>query len=394
MEQHTSTREVLTQIDALLGRVSAAERVGLSASERLDLVSLARRVSGRVSTLTSVIVAEADKAKAAETAAGSSSGTWLAHQEHLSGGNANGLVLQATRLADHAGVLAAALAGDLRPEQGRAAVTLLDSLSEDLTAEEEAAAEQVVLTRGSTRTAAQISGMAREVLHALRPDTAEEDAADRLERQRRRAWRDRYLTLTPTGEGSVSLRGSLPILEAGPSTILDVGQTQRLVTPTIRRAIEIRDTGCAFPGCDTPTVKCEAHHIIRWWAGGDTALHNLVLLCPHHHSLCEPTKPPPWHQPAIHSGVRRAAHHRPEQGQPPGIPTPEQQRSMPDDPSRWTIHIANDGTPESPPTHPHRPTPQTPTTPPIPHQRHRRAPDPGSVNRKQQVSGCRSATAD
>ena len=40
----------------------------------------------------------------------------------------------------------------------------------------------------------------------------------------------------------------LPIVLGGPSQPLDVGRTQRLVTPAIRAALEVRDGGCVFPG--------------------------------------------------------------------------------------------------------------------------------------------------
>ena len=84
----------------------------------------------------------------------------------------------------------------------------------------------------------------------------------------------------------------LPIVLDGDSQPLDVGRAQRLVTPPIRAALEIRDQGCVFPGCDKPPAACHAHHIVPWWAGGATALHNLVLLCPHHHGLVEPSHDP------------------------------------------------------------------------------------------------------
>lgn len=84
----------------------------------------------------------------------------------------------------------------------------------------------------------------------------------------------------------------LPVVLAGASEPLDVGRTQRLVTPPIRAALETRDRGCAFPGCDRPPVDCQAHHITPWWDGGHTALHNLVLLCPYHHNVIEPSHDP------------------------------------------------------------------------------------------------------
>ena len=84
----------------------------------------------------------------------------------------------------------------------------------------------------------------------------------------------------------------MPAILAGPSEILDVGRSQRLVTPAIRAALELRDGGCVFPGCATPARDCDAHHIIPWRLGGPTALWNLVLLCAHHHGTVEPSHDP------------------------------------------------------------------------------------------------------
>lgn len=81
-----------------------------------------------------------------------------------------------------------------------------------------------------------------------------------------------------------------PVVLGTESEILDVGRTQRLVTQAVRRALSVRDGGCVFPGCGTADVRCDAHHIVPWWAGGSTSLANLVLLCPHHHGLVEPPR--------------------------------------------------------------------------------------------------------
>lgn len=82
----------------------------------------------------------------------------------------------------------------------------------------------------------------------------------------------------------------IPAVLGAASEVLDVGRSQRLVTAPIRGALTLRDGGCAFPGCQTRPNSCEAHHIEPWWAGGDTALSNLVLLCHHHHGLVEPAR--------------------------------------------------------------------------------------------------------
>jgi hypothetical protein len=65
----------------------------------------------------------------------------------------------------------------------------------------------------------------------------------------------------------------------------DVGRASYTVPAPMRRALIVRDKGCAFPGCDRPPSWCAAHHIVHWADGGATALHNLVLLCDAHHSL-------------------------------------------------------------------------------------------------------------
>jgi hypothetical protein len=65
---------------------------------------------------------------------------------------------------------------------------------------------------------------------------------------------------------------------------LDVGRTQRLVPPHVRRAVEIRDKGCVWAGCHAPTWWCDTHHKIEWIFGGETSLENSALLCERHHT--------------------------------------------------------------------------------------------------------------
>jgi len=102
--------------------------------------------------------------------------------------------------------------------------------------------------------------------------------------------------------------GIIPAVLGGPSELLDVGRTKRLVTPALRTALIVRDGGCAFPGCDVRPSRCEVHHITPWWAGGVTALTNLAMLCHVHHGVVEPAK----------SGLR----------------------------DQWEVRIARDGVPE------------------------------------------------
>lgn len=67
------------------------------------------------------------------------------------------------------------------------------------------------------------------------------------------------------------------------SEILDVGRTQRLVTPAQRKALTARDKGCTWTGCERPAWWTDAHHVVPWVNGGNTDLANLILLCRTHH---------------------------------------------------------------------------------------------------------------
>jgi hypothetical protein len=75
------------------------------------------------------------------------------------------------------------------------------------------------------------------------------------------------------------------VLLRGASEVLDIGRRTRLVTPSLRRALERRDRGCVEPGCTAPAAWCDSHHIVHWSAHGPTDLANLELRCRRHHVL-------------------------------------------------------------------------------------------------------------
>ncbi|RAO27100.1 uncharacterized protein PSN13_06016 [Micromonospora saelicesensis] len=95
---------------------------------------------------------------------------------------------------------------------------------------------------------------------------------------------DTGLHLTPEAVRRLACDAAvLPAVLGGAGQTLDVGRQRRLITGPLRRALVLRDRGCAFPGCDRPPRWCDAHHIKHWADGGDTSLANAVLLCGHHH---------------------------------------------------------------------------------------------------------------
>lgn len=77
----------------------------------------------------------------------------------------------------------------------------------------------------------------------------------------------------------------IPAVLGEKSEPLDLGRLRRLVSPGLRRALYLRDRGCAFPSCHRPPRHSHGHHIRHWTDGGPTNLGNLVLLCGHHHRL-------------------------------------------------------------------------------------------------------------
>jgi hypothetical protein len=65
---------------------------------------------------------------------------------------------------------------------------------------------------------------------------------------------------------------------------LSIGRRSRSIPPAIRRAIQLRDGGCRFPGC-THDRFLHGHHIQHWLHGGETSVDNLIQLCTRHHHL-------------------------------------------------------------------------------------------------------------
>jgi hypothetical protein len=70
----------------------------------------------------------------------------------------------------------------------------------------------------------------------------------------------------------------------GDGESLSIGRRSRGIPPAIRRALQLRDHGCRFPGC-THDRFVHGHHVRHWLHGGETSTDNLVSLCTHHHHL-------------------------------------------------------------------------------------------------------------
>lgn len=73
------------------------------------------------------------------------------------------------------------------------------------------------------------------------------------------------------------------ILLGSDSAVIDVGRSKRVISPAQRRALNVRDKGCRWPGCDRPASWTSGHHLVHWIKGGGGDMPNLVLLCYRHH---------------------------------------------------------------------------------------------------------------
>ena len=70
-----------------------------------------------------------------------------------------------------------------------------------------------------------------------------------------------------------------------PSLPLDIGYSDT-IPASIRRAVQLRDRGCAWPRCGRPAAWCDVHHLHHKADGGKTSVDSCVLLCQFHHDIC------------------------------------------------------------------------------------------------------------
>ncbi|MDO8270621.1 MAG: DUF222 domain-containing protein, partial [Gammaproteobacteria bacterium] len=70
-----------------------------------------------------------------------------------------------------------------------------------------------------------------------------------------------HLPLSPATARRLCCDASLvPVLEDASGNVLNVGRKTRAIPPSIRRALQLRDHGCRFPGC-CESRYVDAHHV-------------------------------------------------------------------------------------------------------------------------------------
>ena len=73
------------------------------------------------------------------------------------------------------------------------------------------------------------------------------------------------------------------ILLDSESMVIDVGRAKRVISGPQRKALNARDKGCVWPGCERPVSWTSGHHLVHWIRGGGGDLPNFALLCYRHH---------------------------------------------------------------------------------------------------------------
>lgn len=193
--------------------------------------------------------------------------------------------------------------GRLSPEVGALLLKALETTEDKLYREQRAAGTEHETTAAQRRADAlglwleeRLQPRVQLVVHSFEGAASSADAAespaDAPESARVSAETSPAVPSLVTEEGSrVSAETSsrlccdaevVPVARGADGSVLDVGRRQRTVGWRLRKALDARDGGCRFPGCGS-RLRTHAHHIIHWAHGGETAMDNLVLLCPFHH---------------------------------------------------------------------------------------------------------------
>ena len=72
------------------------------------------------------------------------------------------------------------------------------------------------------------------------------------------------------------------VLDDKYGNVLNVGRKTRTVGTALKRALNMRDETCRFPGC-CANKYVDFHHVRHWADGGETEPDNLIKLCRFHH---------------------------------------------------------------------------------------------------------------
>lgn len=235
-EWGTRTGAVLAGVLDLLDGLDD-DRALATDAERLALMGAAIEAADRLRVLASVLVGEAEASGADVAATGLSVVSWLADTRRMTRREVWALLHEGRDLAGLPVLTAAGLAGAVSPQQARTISRVLAELPDELDPALLRQAERDMVEHAAELDSQGLSILAEHLLEILAPETADDLEAKRLERELRRARRNRSLSFVRDGQGSVLIRGKLPVLAA--ETLIT--QIEALVDRDRRRALDALD---------------------------------------------------------------------------------------------------------------------------------------------------------
>lgn len=221
--------EMLDELDDDRGLATDAERVAL--------MGAAMEAADRLQTLAALLVAESDAYGSDVASTGLPAVSWLADTRRMTRREAWAILHQGRDLRSFPLIRAAAEAGHVSPQQARAITQVLADLPEDLDAAQRDRAEATMVGFAADFDSRGLSTLSGHLLEVIAPDVVDRLEAERLEREERRARRNRSLSFTPDGQGGVRIRGLLPVVAA--QTL--IAQIEAIAQAERRRALDSLD---------------------------------------------------------------------------------------------------------------------------------------------------------
>ena len=205
--------------------------------ERVALMGVALEAADRLATLAAVLVGECEAYGSDVAATGLPAVSWLADTRRMTRREGWAVLHLGRDLRSFPLIRAAAEAGGVSPQQVRAITQVLADLPDDLDAVQRERAVASMVGFAADFDSRGLSTLSGHLLEVIAPEVVDRLEAERLERQERRARRNRSLSFSPDGQGGVRIRGLLPV--AGAQTL--IGQIEAIAEAGRRRALDALD---------------------------------------------------------------------------------------------------------------------------------------------------------
>ena len=213
-----SDGELLTVMNTCLDALCDDRLRLASDAEQLALLQDAVRLGGRLQVWQERLAARIERDEAAWNERKTSASTWLSESMNLTPREAKRLIKAGEGLGRFPVVGDATEAGAVLPAQAVAITAVLGDLPKEFDENAVRCGEEMMVAFAATHNSAELRHLTSHLVEVLSPETADAIDAKRLERQERRGQVHRFLEFTNDGDGSVLIRGSLPVASAGSST--------------------------------------------------------------------------------------------------------------------------------------------------------------------------------